>query len=165
MLSARSLETNLLQEVSMPGGLISKKQQEFLDDLFRHDSLVLSTKRSDTCSVNIHGKFSIVSKTWGDGMAPAQEHLLGLQGKETDTGEPLAHFHVTWPDILWAKIEFQPNGRIKTMYRIRLCRERDNATEEIYFYARESPVISELKKKWPPDADGWIALQNGGKTP
>jgi hypothetical protein len=150
----------------MPGGPISKKQQEFLDDLFHHDSLVLSMKRSDTCSVNIHGKFSIVPKTWGDGMKPAQEHLLGLQGKETDTGEPLAHFHVTWTDISWAKIERQPNDRIKTMYRIRLCREKNNATEEIYFYARESPVIQKLIEKWKPDAGGWIALpQNGGKTP
>ena len=72
----------------MPGGLILPKQRQFLDELFMDKKLVLSVKRSEQCSVNIHGHFYLCPKTWNDGQTPNEEDLLGLSGGETETGNP-----------------------------------------------------------------------------
>ena len=45
--------------------------------------MILSTKRSDQCSVNIHGHFYLCKKKWNDGQTPNEEDLLGSQGGKT----------------------------------------------------------------------------------
>src|SRR5262245_13950496 len=118
----------------MPGGIISDRQQRFLEQLFEDQNLVLSTKKSEQCSVNIHGRFCLKPKSWGNKQLPDNETLLGLFGSETNTGEPVAHFHVTWSAIQWAQVDHVPNPRIHTAYVVRLCRETDPATQEVYIY-------------------------------
>jgi hypothetical protein len=139
----------------MPGGLILPRQRKILEELFKDTTLILSTKKSDHCSVNIHGHFYLCKKTWNDGQIPDDEVLLGLQGGETGTGEPLAHFHVTWADLHWMNIKEQRNSRIDTDYRVGLYRE-DKRTEEIYFYVKEGPIIKQLIANAKPAQEGWV---------
>jgi hypothetical protein len=54
----------------MPGGLVFPKQRQFLEELFEDKNLVLSVKRSEQCSVNIHGEFYLCPETWNDGQVP-----------------------------------------------------------------------------------------------
>jgi len=95
----------------MPGSVISIHQQSFLTDLFREPGLVPSVKKSEQCSVNMHGQFYIAHKDWNDGQ---QEDLLGGVGGITPGGEPKVHFHVAWTALHWVRFDWQPNPRIGT---------------------------------------------------
>jgi hypothetical protein len=142
----------------MPGSIASERQKKFLQDLFVESELAPSMKRSEQCSVNMHGQCYLKHKRWGDGQHPDEEDLLGIAVGETRGGEPIAHFHVTWSQLHWARIDAQPNRRIGTEWRVRICRDREISTEEIYFWAPKGKPIEDLKTKWPADSAGWIAF-------
>jgi hypothetical protein len=143
----------------MPGGPISPNQKAFLLELFKEPNLAPSTKKSDHCSVNMHGQCYLKRKEWGDGLEPPVEDLLGIAIGETAGGEPLAHFHVTWQGLRWARIDAQSNPRIQTSWRVRLCRLRDTSSEELYFYSPDGDAIAALQRGWLADGQGWIDLQ------
>jgi hypothetical protein len=85
--------------------------------------------------------------------------LVGLKAGKTKTGEPFAHFHVTWADLRWVNVTKQRNPRIRTDYRVRLCRDKSITAEEIYFYIYDGPVIQKVIKNAKPDEQGWVPFQ------
>src|SRR5258705_13332736 len=97
----------------MPGGLISERQREFMEELCQEPNLAPSVKKSEQISLNMHGRFYLKHKIWPDAQALKEEDLLGLVGGETNGGEPLAHFHLTWSALRWARIDAQRNARIQ----------------------------------------------------
>jgi hypothetical protein len=142
----------------MPGGLASERQKLFLAELFEEPGLAPSTKKSEQCSVNMHGRCYLKHKLWNDGHKPPEEDLLGIAVGETPGGEPLAHFHVTWDALHWVRFDEQPNPRIATHWRVRLCRARDTSSEEVYFWAPAGKQVDGVRKRWPADQEGWIAF-------
>lgn len=135
----------------------NKLQRELFEDISRMNKLALTTKVTDSLSINIHGAFSLFDKFWLTAPDNKHETMLAMKekGLAKTKGEPAVHFHVDWNEIKWACIRPRYLELINTHYEIIFSCERNSASRKFWFYLRDGIDAQIFIAKWGSD---WINL-------
>jgi len=134
----------------MPARIVASEAQRTFFEKLTSISLVLGAKpSSDAWSVNLHGKFVLYDKDWSSKTdKDPRETLLAIRDPNgavptTSSGEPLAHLHVVWTKVRWAKLELQELPLIGTDRAIGFYAHRDQP-RTFAFYCTSSDVDAVL---------------------
>jgi hypothetical protein len=143
----------------------SETQRDFFAFLALAPHLILSMRESpegDAASVNAHGRFQLMDKSWPGSEDPqnhARETLLafstGAAVDMGDTDEPLVHLHVDWSLIRFAWIGERKPTLIGTDKEVVLCREKDKNSRVFWFNLRQWSDLPHVDQ-WP--IESWIEL-------
>ena len=137
----------------------NKLQRAIFKDISRLKKIALTTKATESLSVNIHGAFTLFDKHWRNVSENPSETMLALNedGLSKTQGEPSVHFHIDWREIRCARIQPRRLELINTDYEIVFCENRSSSSRKFWFYLKDSIETRLLIKKWGTD---WISLQN-----
>lgn len=140
----------------------NKRQRELFDDISQLNGIALTTKNTETLSINIHGTFTLFDKHWPMVSDNQDETMLALQedGLSEKRGEPAVHFHVDWDTIKWARIQPRHLELISTDYEIVFSEAPNAASRKFWFYLREGIDTQLLIAKWGYE---WINLEEGSR--
>jgi hypothetical protein len=143
----------------------SETQRDFFAFLALAPHLILSMRESpagDAASVNAHGRFQLLDKSWPGSEDPQnhdRETLLAFSTggviDMSDTDEPVVHLHVDWSLIRFAWIGARKPTLIGTDKEVVLCREKDKDSRVFWFNLRHWDELPPMTQ-WP--IESWINL-------